>query len=107
VGVLAGDPPTRQRQGNEVRHRILRHRHLQKRSVELLEAMVDNGADELGDSTEVVVNHHRRQPACGCHRTRLDGGRSLLGQQPDRGVNDPLRHTIGRRIPRRFSHAST
>jgi hypothetical protein len=43
--------------------------------------MVDDGADELGDPTEVVVDHHRRQPACGRHRTRLDGGRSLLGQQ--------------------------
>jgi hypothetical protein len=99
MGVLAGDPSSRQRHGKEIRQWILRYRHLGERFVELLESVVDNGADELGDSTEVVVDRHRREPACGRDRSRLDGGRSLLSQQPDRGLNDALRDTIACRIP--------
>src|SRR5206468_11248133 len=72
--------------------------------VELLESLVDNGAEELGDPTEVVVDRHRREPARGRDRSRLDGGRSLLGQQPDRGLNDALRHTIACRIPCHLFH---
>jgi len=53
VGVLASDPPAGQRQNNEIGNRILRHRHLSKRLVELLESLVDDGPDELGDPTEV------------------------------------------------------
>ena len=97
--VLAGYPPGHQRHGEQIRDRILRHRHLGERSVELREPTVGNGADEFGDPAEVVVDGHGRQPARGRDRARLDGGRSLLGKQPDRGLNEPFRDTVRRRIP--------
>ena len=106
MGVVAGESATHQCPSKEVREWILRFRHLSERPVELYESMVDNGAHELGYPTEVVVDRYRREPACGRDRARLDGGRSLLGQQPDRGLNEPLRHAW-RRIPWHVSHASS
>jgi hypothetical protein len=42
VGVLPGDPPTHQRLNSEIRDRIVGHRHLRKRPLELPESMLDN-----------------------------------------------------------------
>lgn len=80
MGVLTGDPPGGQCLDSQIGDRILRHRQLRKRVVELLEAVVDDGAGELRNPTEVVVNDHRRQPGRGRHCPRLDSGWALLGQ---------------------------
>jgi hypothetical protein len=80
VGVLAGEPPRRQRLNGEISDGIIRHRYLGKRSVELLESMVDNSSDQLANSTKVVVDHNGRQPGGRRHGAHLDSGRSLLGQ---------------------------
>jgi hypothetical protein len=98
VGVLAGDASSRQGHGIEVREWILGHWYLGEGPVEVLEAVVDDGAHELGDPAEVVVDRHRRDSACGCHRACLDRGGSLLRQQSDRGSNYPFRHPVGCRI---------
>ena len=92
--VLACNAPTRQCLDSQIRNRILRHGQLRKRPVELLEPSVDNRTRELRNPAEVVVHQHRREPTRGSHRTRLDSGWPLLGEQADRRRNESPRHAL-------------
>jgi hypothetical protein len=79
MGVLARDTPAHQGLDRQIRDRIIRRGQLGKRSVEILESAADDGASELGDPTEVMVNGHRRQTGGGRYRTSLYRRRPQLG----------------------------
>jgi hypothetical protein len=80
VRVLTGDPKAHHGLKGQIRDRIIRQGQLRKRRTQLLEPAVDDGAGELGDPAEVVVDGHRRKPGGRRHRTRLDRRRAQLRQ---------------------------
>ena len=94
--VLARGTAAGQRHREQIGDRIFGHRHPGKRPAQLGEAVVGDGADEFDDPAEVVVDRRLRQPDRGGDGSCLDRGRSLLGQQPDRGLNQPLRYAAAR-----------
>lgn len=106
VRVLVGQPTTGQGHGEEIRDRVLRHRYVGERSAEFLEPVIGDSTHELGNATEVAVDHHRRQSAGGSHRARLQSRRPLLGQQTDGRLHKPFRCVIKPRPPCHVSHAS-